>query len=126
MQKFNQIKRKIPGKQTRLPIRKNNKNWWTPIWKGLATDTQGKHRRRMGISIWTYLYLLTFTNRATGIARRGAKTIAEEMGLPLRTIQHHLQRLASQGYITFLASGRHPTIRIEKWKSFNHSPRDET
>lgn len=125
MQRFNQIIRKIPYKQKQLPLRKNVKGWWTPIWKGLATDTQAKHRKAMGASLWTYLYLLTYTNRKNGIVRRTQETIAKETGLPLRTIQRHLKQLASKKYITLLKSEKYSQIRIEKWKLFNHPNSDE-
>jgi DNA-binding transcriptional ArsR family regulator len=126
MKRFNQIARKIPYKQKSLPLRKNGKGWWTPIWKGLATDTRGKHRKAMGASLWTYLYLLTYTNRKNGIFNRKQETIAKETGLPLRTIQRHLKRLAAREYITLLKPQTYPQIRIEKWKLFNHSTPDES
>lgn len=125
MKQFNQIIRKIPYNQKPLPIRKKSNGWWTPIWKGLATDTDGKHRKAMGASLWTYLYLLTFTNRKTGIVSRKQKTIAKETGLPLRTIQRHLNRLASKKYIVLETSEKPLQIRIEKWKLFKHSTPDE-
>lgn len=126
MKQFNQIIGKIPNQQKQLPLRKNSKGWWTPIWKGLSSDSGGKHRKAMGASFWTYLYLLTFTNRKTGIVSRKQETIAEETGLPLRTIQRHLKRLSSQKYITLLKPQTYSQIRIEKWKLFNHSKPDES
>lgn len=125
MQRFNQIIRKIPFKQEQLPLRKSGKGWWTPIWKGLATDIAGKHRKAMGASLWTYLYLLTFTNRKTGVVSRKQETIAKETGLPLRTIQRHLKRLSSQKYITLLKPQTYSQIRIEKWKLFSHQKSNE-
>lgn len=126
MKQFNQIVRKIPFKQKQLPLKKNSNGWWTPIWKGLATDYEGKHRKTMGSSLWTYLYLLTYTNRKNGLVRRKQETIAQETGLPLRTIQRHLKRLASQKYIVLETSEKPLQIRIEKWKLFNHSKPDES
>lgn len=125
MQRFNQIIRKIPERQQQLRLKKRGKGWWTPIWKGLASDEGGKHRRAMGASLWTYLYLLSYTNRKTGVVRRRLEAIAKDTGLPLRTIQRHLQRLASQKYITLLSPEKYPQIRIEKWKLFKHSSSDE-
>jgi hypothetical protein len=125
MQRFNQIIRTIPYKQKQLSLKKNSKGWWTPIWKGLATDAGGKHRKAMGTSLWTYLYLLTYTNRKTGIISRKQETIAKDTGLPLRTIQRHLRRLASQKYITPLGYEKYPQIRIEKWKLFNHNSKPD-
>lgn len=126
MQKFNQIISKIPNRQKQLPLRKNKKGWWTPVWKGLSTDQQGRHRKAMGASLWTYLYLLNFTNRKTGTVSRRQDSIAKEMGLPLRTIQRHLKRLSAKKYITLLKPETYSQIRIEKWKLFNHpNPYDE-
>ena len=124
MQQVGQIIRKIPYKQKQLPVRKNTKGWWTPIWKGLSADAQAKHRKAMGSSLWTYLYLLSYTNRKNGIVSRRQETIAKETGLPLRTVQRHLKRLASKGYIALLKSEEYRQIQIEKWKLFNHSRPD--
>jgi len=125
MQRFNQIIRKIPDKQKQLLPRKNKKGWWTPIWKGLAADIEGKHRQAMGASLWTYLYLLTYTNRRTGIVSRRYEAIAEETGLPPRTIQRHLRQLAAKKYITLLKPQTYAQIRIEKWKLFKHPDHNE-
>jgi hypothetical protein len=126
MQRFNQIIRKIPDRQKQLSIKKKGKGWWTPVWKGLAADIDGKHRKAMGASLWTYLHLLSYTNRKTGIVSRNLEVIAQETGLPLRTIQRHLKQLASKGYITLLKPQTYSQIHIEKWKLFNHPGTDET
>ena len=125
MKRFNQIIHKPLYRQKQLPSEKRSKGWWTPIWKGLATDVDGKHRKAMGASLWTYLYLLTYTNRANGVVRRRQETIARETGLPLRTIQRHLKRLAAQKYITLLKPETYSQIRIEKWKLFKHGEANE-
>ncbi len=120
MKQINQIISQNKYNQKLLPLRSNQKDWWTPIWKGLSSDIDGKHRKAMGLSIWIYLYLLTYANRKTGIFSRKQKTIVKETGLPLRTIQRHLKRLAVQKYITLETSERPLQIRIEKWKLFRH------
>jgi hypothetical protein len=125
MKRFNQIIRTTSYQQKPLLLKKHSNGWWTPIWKGLATDIDGKHRKAMGASLWTYLYLLTYTNRTSGIVRRKQETIARETGLPLRTIQRHLKRLSAQKYITLLKPETYSQIRIEKWKLFNHSKSDD-
>lgn len=125
MTEINKIIRASNYKQRLLPLQINQKGWWTPIWKGLATDTKGKHRKAMGLSIWLYLYLLTFTNRKTGFFTRRQDTIAKETGLPLRTIQRYLKRLATQKYITLETTQKPLQIRIEKWKLFNYSKSDD-
>jgi DNA-binding transcriptional ArsR family regulator len=125
MQQLKTIFRKISPSNSisrfKLSEPKKQKDWWTPIWKGLVTDERSKHRKRMGASVWLFLYLLTYTNRKTGIVRKKQATIAEETGYPIRTIQRHLKRLSQAKYITFLDSGHFPQIRIEKWKLFYHS-----
>jgi hypothetical protein len=125
MQRFDQITRKTLHRQKQLPLEKRSNGWWTPIWKGLATDSGGKHRKAMGASLWTYLYLLSYTNRTNGTVRRKQETIAKDTGLPLRTVQRHLRRLASEKYITPLSRETYPQIRIEKWKLFNHGGSNE-
>ena len=123
MQRINQILRKIPDRQKQL--KKKSKGWWTPVWKGLAVDIDGKHRKAMGASLWTYLYLLTFVNRKTGVVSRSQEVIAQEMGLPLRTVQRHLKQLSSKKYITLQKPQSYSQIHIEKWKLFKHSDSDE-
>ncbi|MCA1624016.1 MAG: helix-turn-helix domain-containing protein [Acidobacteria bacterium] len=125
MRQFSFNLRKIPYKNPNLESYFRSKqikgNWWTPIWKGLVIDKDSKHRKAMGAAVWLYLYLLTYTNRTTGIFRKNLPTIHQETGYPVRTIQRHLKRLSEKGYITVLDSTHAPKIRIEKWKLFNGS-----
>lgn len=129
MQPLKAIIRKIPPSkstsQSRFQTSKYKKDWWTPIWRGLIVDENSKHRKAMGASLWLFLYLLTYTNRKTGIVRKKQATIVQETGYPLRTVQRHLKRLSQGGYITYLDSGHFPPIRIEKWKLFNGSKIDD-
>lgn len=118
MQQFNQIIRKIPDKANRLAVKKKGSAWWTPVWKGLSADAQGKHRRAMGASLWTYLYLLAYANRKTGVVSRSIKTMAKDMGLSARTLQRHLKLLAAKKYITLLKPQRYAQLRVEKLKLF--------
>lgn len=115
--------RKTPPNNLNLEARFQSKlkksGWWTPVWKGLVIDTESKHRKAMGAALWLYLYLLTYTNRKSGIACRSLPIISRETGYPVRTIQRHLKRLAERGYVTVLDSTHTPKIRIEKWKLFN-------
>ena len=108
--------------QLKLRIGSAGRGWWTPVWKGLIADSSSTHRKAMGASLWLYLYLLAYANRKTGVVRKKQATMSGETGYPLRTIQRHLKRLSSKGYITFLDSGYQPQIRIEKYKLFYHSP----
>lgn len=119
MQPLKTIIRKIPPPKFNSQVVKPKGDWWTPIWKGLVTDENSKHRRAMGASLWLFLYLLTYTNRKTGTVRKKQATIVQETGYPLRTVQRHLKRLSEAGYITYLDTGHFPPLRIEKWKLFN-------
>lgn len=125
MTHINQIILAGKTKQSQLLSKKPSPGWWTPLWKGLATDPEGKHRQAMGLSIWLYLYLLTYANRTTGTFSRKLETIGRETGLPLRTVQRHLKRLAAQKYITPETSHRPIHIRIERWKLFKHKKFDD-
>lgn len=125
MQRFKQIISNLPERQQQILLRKKSKGWWTPVWKGLTADIDGKHRKAMGASLWTYLYLLTFVNRKTGIVSRRQEIIAEETGLPLRTVQRHLKQLSAKKYITLQKPQTYSQIQIEKWKLFKHTNSDE-
>jgi DNA-binding transcriptional ArsR family regulator len=113
--RFNYFKKQI---QENHKINKNLPNWWTPLWRGLIADTESKHRKAMGSAIWLYLYLLTYSNRITGIVRRTQESIKKDTGYPLRTIQLHLSKLKRTGYLTSEREGRHLKIKILKWKAF--------
>ena len=106
--------------KTRFQTLKKRVNWWTPLWQGLVHDENSKHRKAMGASVWLFLYLLTYTNRQTGIVRRTISNIHGETGLPLRTIHRYLKRLTENSYITILESKPNLTILIEKWKEFKN------
>lgn len=94
------------------------KNWWTPLWRGLVADKEHKHWLKMGNAIWLFLYLLFYVDRRTGKVRRKIMTISEDTGLPVRTIKHYLARLRHGGYITTKTTGRAQIIEIQKWKLF--------
>jgi hypothetical protein len=98
---------------------KHAPKWWTPVWNGLVADPESKHRKMIGVSVWLYLYLLTYTNRKTGIVRRRLSQIREDTGYPLRTIQRHLKRLVQRQYINLTRSDHYLHVQIKKWKSFN-------
>lgn len=104
---------------------KQPSNWWTPLWRGLIADQNGKHRKAMGSAVWIFLYLLTYANRNTGIVRRKLSQIAEDTGYPVRTIQRHLKRLVEQDYITISRIKHYLHINIKKWKSFKHTTPNE-
>jgi DNA-binding MarR family transcriptional regulator len=97
------------------------KSWWFPVWKGLIIDSNAKHRKKMGTSIWLYLYLLFSTNRRNGTVSKKQKDIAEDLGLTVRTIQKHLFRLRKNNYIQVEKQVKTPKITITKYKVFNQN-----
>lgn len=101
--------------------RKATKSWWFPIWKGLIIDANAKHRKKMGTSIWFYLYLLFSTNRRNGTVSKKQKDIAKDLGLTVRTIQKQLLRLRKNNYITVEKQVKTPKITITKYKVFNQN-----
>ena len=105
--------------RSRFKAKAIKKAWWTPVWTGLVSDSDSKHRIAMGSAIWLYLYLLAYTNRTTGIFRRKQALIRSDTGIPLRTIQRYFWRLVAKGYIRYLDKSHPPQIRIERLRLFN-------
>src|SRR5688500_5299864 len=103
-----------------------SRHWWTPVWRGLTADPESRHRKRMGSSLWLYLYLLTYTNRKTGFARRKLSQIRDDTGYPTRTIQRHLKQLKEKNYITAARSNQYLHIKIKRWKSFTRFETSES
>lgn len=90
--------------------------WWTPLWSGLLVEPTAKHYKTMGSAIWLFLYFLTYANRTTGKLFRKRSTIAQDLGLSLRTINRWLTVLRQKGYIETTQSERSLIISITKWK----------
>ena len=89
-------------------------SWWTPLWNGLLTD---KHYKGMRSSLWLYLYFVVHANRFSGTLFRKTSTIANDMGLPPRTVGRWLQILKTNGYVEIRRTGHSVEITITKWKS---------
>ena len=70
-----------------LSDREIRKTWWGPVWRGLVVDPQARHRQKMRGALWLYLYLLIHADRTTGKLTRRYYTIAEDMGVPPRTVR---------------------------------------
>lgn len=104
--------------QNRIKHLKQKGDWWTPVWVGLIVDEENKHRKRMGQSIWIFLYLLLYANHKTHIARRTLKNIAEDTGFSVRSVHRHLNNLAKFEYIIVLETRPNLEIYIEKRKLF--------
>lgn len=97
----------------------HKKSWWFPVWSGLVTDSTAGHRIKIGSSLWLYLYLLFSANRKTGTVLKKQKEMADDLGFSVRTIQKHLLRLVSGGYIIIDSQSKPLKIKITKWKLFN-------
>ncbi len=98
------------------------KRWWAPVRNGLVMDEGAVHFRKMGNSLWLFLYLLLNANRGTGILMRRVKTISLDMGLPRSTTFRWLKTLREGGYVQTHCSGRSLTIQISKWRPVGKVP----
>ena len=74
------------------------KKTWIKIKRGLL---EPKHRDKLGIRVWLYLYILDQADWDTGkvLEWRDAAT-ADELDMQARTIRQHRQQLEEDGYIT--------------------------
>ena len=91
-----------------------NNSQWVHLYRGLV---EPKHVRRMGESVWVYLYFLANADRKTGIVFRKRETIAKDLGLCLRSVQNHVERLRIGGYITTSRRQYSLVIQITNWRS---------
>ncbi len=92
------------------------KQWWTPVWRGLAVDAAGRHYQKMGNAVWLYLYLLFHADRTTGFLKRKSWTISRDMGIKERTIRKWRGILRRHGYIRTHQAGIYVNFEITKWK----------
>lgn len=93
------------------------------MWRGLVVDSEGKHYRRLKNAVWLFLHLVLHADRRSGRLKRKCKTIAEEMGVPEKTIQRWMKTLKDAGYIDTRNTGRCLEIGIKLWKSIDGNPR---
>jgi hypothetical protein len=100
-----------------------NKTWWAPVWRGLVVEPEGKHCRQMKNAVWLFLHLVLHADRRNGRLKRKCRTIAEEMGMPEKTIQRWLRTLKNNGYIETKNTGRCLEIGIKLWKNTGGKPR---
>src|SRR5712692_2351195 len=92
------------------------KIWWTPVWRGLVVDPEGKHLGRMKSALGLYLYLLMHADRRSGRLVRKYGTIARDMGFPVRTIRDRMRRLYFYDYVRITKTGRAMIIDVLKWR----------
>ena len=91
------------------------KKTWIKIKRGLL---ESKHRDKLGIRIWLYLYILDKADWDTGkvLEWRDADT-ADELDIPHRTIRQQRQQLEEDGYITCDQSYRKQVITIHNYSN---------
>ena len=111
----------LPTARQRFSRGQPTLRWWGPIWRGLIVEPTGKHYRAMHTSVWLYLYFVIHADRATGTLYRKVPRIAEDMGIPTRTIRRWLGRLKRGGYLAVRPTGRSLQISIQKWKPLRTS-----
>lgn len=93
------------------------KTWWAPVWKGLVTDPDARHYRRMKSAVWLYVYLLLNADRRTGFLSRKFITISKDMGLSQGAVKRWMTILRKGGYVATKSNGHSLTIRVNKWRS---------
>ena len=96
------------------------KKTWIKIKRGLL---EPKHRDRLGIRIWLYVYILDKVDWETGmIFGWKDKDEAEDMGMQWRTLQKQRQELEELGYITCTRRRYSQDITVHNWTN----PREYT
>jgi hypothetical protein len=94
------------------------KNWWGGIWRGLVVDSQAKHLKAMRSAIWLFIYLVIHADRKRGILSRRYTTIAQDMGVSVRTVRHWVLILRKHEYLKIERSKTSAAfgIQIQNWK----------
>jgi len=89
------------------------KKTWIKIKRGLL---EPKHRERLGIRIWLYVYILDNADWETGQIREWRdKDAADELDMPWRTLAQQRQKLMDDGYITCEVAGNRQIITIHNY-----------
>ena len=89
------------------------KRTWIKVRRGLL---EPKHRERLGARVWLYIYILDNTDWNTGtITGWTDGNAADELGMPVRTLQDQRQRLAEDGYISCAADFQSQIITVHNW-----------
>jgi hypothetical protein len=102
------------------------KNLWAPIRRGLVVDPAGKHVNYLRLALALHLYLILHADWQTGVVIRKLRTIARDMGTPVRTIGAWMQRLRRGGYVTVKRTGHALVIRVQNWRSPWQEPADQS
>jgi DnaD/phage-associated family protein len=89
------------------------KRTWIKIKRGLLAP---KHRDKLGIRVWLFMYMLDICDWETGkILEWRDKEAALDMQMPWRTLQQQRQKLAEDDYISCVQKGDKQVITILKW-----------
>ncbi len=91
-------------------------SWWAKIREGLVKDTSGKHYRKMGESIWLYLYLHMGAELESGNLIRKYQTISSDTGIPESTIRRMMAKLKKHKYVKTTRLSHGLSIQITNWK----------
>ena len=89
------------------------KKTWIKIKRGIL---QPKHREKLGVRLWLYLYILDRANWDDGrVYDWRDKDEARDFDMSWRTLQKQRQELENLGYITCVQHQNKQTIIINKW-----------
>lgn len=89
------------------------KKTWIKVKRGLI---EPKHRERLGIRIWLYLYILDQANWERGaVIEWTDKNASDELEIPIDTIRSQRRRLVTDGYIVCHQSKHSQTIEVRNW-----------
>lgn len=89
---------------------------WIKVHTGLTND--GEHRRRIGIRIWYFMWLVDHADYETGLVRNYTDAwAAEDMDMPESTVRKHRTGLQDERYIVCHQGFQCEHIRIMKWRN---------
>lgn len=89
------------------------KKTWIKVKRGILDP---KHRDKLGIRLWLYLYLLDNADWETGIIYDWKdKDHGEDSSMPWRTLQGWRQQLEKDGYITCHIRQYNIDIEVHNW-----------
>jgi len=110
-----------PESQYLKNLQEQQKDWWAAVWRGLVFDSNGTHYKNLRSALWLYLYLIIHAKRETGRLSRLYSSIADDMGIPERTIRNWMKCLKRYEYIEIEMTGRAMVIHICKWKTWKRN-----
>ena len=89
------------------------KKTWIKLKRGLL---EKKHRDRLGIRIWLYLYIVDIADWDSGEVNMWKDAnAAKDLEMPISTIRKQRKRLEDDGYITVQQSFQSLIITVNTW-----------